>query len=452
VSPRGTDATSDARRLLVITYYFGPDGPVGGLRWLGITKYLARMGWKISVVTAVPATGNEASIGPDVEVCPRLWTLSDGWRLFRRLALRPSLGGFAKASGVANPSAPSGLLRRLGREVGAFLTFPDESRGWMLRAALRTRSVMRRFRPHVVVSSGPPHSAHLVAALATIGSAVPWWIDLRDPWAGPLEKIWESDRMLGSRLFRIVAPRVERFAFRAATGIITNTRQLGDALTVRYPDVPVVCVPNGVDPERLPPPARDRYPGLGIAYTGWLYAGRDLGPVVQALRLFLEQNPEAAGSGAKLRVAGQADARHGRAFYSAVAAAGMEPYVEVLGPLPRAEALTLVSRSRLAIVLAQEQELQIPAKLYESVAMGIPTLVVAPPDSAAAIEGNRVGAVVRDAADVDGIACLLERLSRDGSRERPCPVPITYDALAPAVDELFRKSYTPDDAGRRRVW
>ncbi len=434
----------NTRRLLIVTYYFDPDGPVGGLRWLGITKYLARLGWKIAVVTAVPPIGNDAPSGPDVELCPRLWTFSDGWRRLRRLAGGPSGGGFPIASRVANPSAPPGLLRQLGREVAAFLTFPDESRGWMLRAALRTRSLMRRFRPHVVVSSGPPHSAHLVAALATIGSAVPWWIDLRDPWAGPFEKIWESDRMLGSRLFRVVAPRLERLAFRAAQGIITNTRQLGDALAARYPDVPVVCVPNGVDAERLPPPAHDRYPGLGIAYTGWLYTGRDLGPVVQALRAFLERHPEAARAGAKLRVAGRADAAHARAFYSAVAAARMEPYVEVLGPLPRVEALNIVSRSRLAVVLAQEQQLQIPAKLYESVAMGIPTLVVTPPGSAAAVEGNRVGAVVRDSADVEGIACVLERAWRDGSRERSCPVPITYEVIAPMVDKVLQQRGHPE--------
>src|SRR2546430_344043 len=116
----------------------------------------------------------------------------------------------------------SGSRRQLGREVAALLTFPDESRGWLLRAALRTRSLMRRLQPQVVVSSGPPHTAHLVAGFATMGSAVPWLIDLRDPWAGPLSKIWESDRLLGSRLFRVVAPRLERLAFRAAHGIITK--------------------------------------------------------------------------------------------------------------------------------------------------------------------------------------------------------------------------------------
>src|SRR5213596_1376489 len=174
-------------------------------------------------LTGVPRIGNGARNGPDVESFPRFWTLSDGWRLLRRLALGPSLEAFPTASQVGNPSAPPGPLRQLGREVAALLTFPDESRGWLLRAALRTRSLMRRLQPQVVVSSGPQHTAHLVAGLATMGSTVPWLIDLRDPWAGPLSKIWESDRMFGSRLFRVVAPRLERLAFRAAQGIITNT-------------------------------------------------------------------------------------------------------------------------------------------------------------------------------------------------------------------------------------
>jgi hypothetical protein len=122
----------------------------------------------------------------------------------------------------------------------------------------------------------------------------------------------------------------------------------------------------------------------------------------------------------------------------------MEQYVEVLGRLPRAQALDVLSRSRLAVVLAQEQALQVPAKLYESVAMGIPTLVVAPADSAAGVEGSRVGAVVRDPADIEGIACVLEQVWRDDSRLRsPCPVPITHEAIAPLLDKLLGAKVPP---------
>ena len=211
------------------------------------------------------------------------------------------------------------------------------------------------------------------------------------------------------------------------------------ALAARYPDLAIACVPNGVDRECLPPPATDPYPGLGIAYTGTLYLGRDLAPVVQAFRLFLERHPDAAAAGSKLRIAGHAQASHALAFDEAVAAAGLEQQVEVLGPLPRAQALNVVSHSRLVVVLAQDQVLQIPAKLYESVAMGIPTLVVAEPGSAAGIEGTRLGAAVCDPTDVEGIARVLQQVWRDGSGRRlPCPVPITYEAIAPLMDELLR--------------
>ena len=434
-----SEAPGDTRRLLVITYDFGPSGPVGGLRWAGIAKYLARLGWTISVVTAAPPCGRTAAIGAQLERCPRLWTLGDGYRLLRRLIFGESLGLSRNVSRVTTPGWPRGRLRQLVNEVATFLAFPDEGRGWMLRAALRARSVIRRFQPEIVVSSGPPHSAHLVAGLATIGSATHWLIDLRDPWAGPIPKVWQSHRRLGTRVFRTLTPRLERLAFRAAHGVITNTPQLAEVLAAKYPHVPVVCVPNGVDPDGVPPPARHRYPGLGIAYTGRLYAGRDLGPVMRALGIFLQHHPEAARAGSKLRIAGDADSGHAQVFNEAVAAAGVEQYVELLGLLSRADALDVVSRSRLAVVLAQEQELQIPAKLYESVAMGIPTLVVAPAASAAGVEGNRLGALVRESGDVEGIAGVLEQLWREDSRQRSsCPVPITYEAIAPLVDKLFR--------------
>ena len=446
-TPAG-EGPSDTRRLLVITYDFGPDGPVGGLRWAGITKYLARLGWDVCVLTAAPPFGGAAAIGVQVERCARLWTVGDGYRLVRRLIFGESLGLSRSISHGGPPGGrPRDLLRQLRNEVATFLSLPDESHGWMLRAALHARSVIRRFQPRVVVSSGPPHSAHLVAAMATIRSPAEWLIDLRDPWAGPLPKVWQSHRRLGTRVFRAIAPRLERLAFGVADGVIANTPQLAEVLAAKYPNVPVVCVPNGVDPDGVPPPARHRYPGLSIAYTGRLYAGRDLGPVMRALGIFFQHHPEAARAGSKLRIAGDADSRHAQVFNDAVAVAGVEQYVEVLGLLSRADALDVVSRSRLAVVLAQDQELQIPAKLYESVAMGVPTLVVAPAGSAAAVEGTRLGAVVRDSGDVEGIACVLERLWQDGSPERSsCPVPITYEAIALLVDQVLGMSLPPASA------
>src|SRR5256884_9321586 len=167
-----------APRLLVITVRLGSSGAVGGLRWPGITKSLVRLGWEVRVITAAPP--EHAS----VESCPRFWTILDTCRLLRRLAVRQSPASFPDGSWSEPGTEFQGLLGKVRSEVAAFLAFPDESRGWVFRAALRARSGIRRFQPHVVVSSGPPHSAHLVAGEGTPRAGPPRFVDLRAPWRG----------------------------------------------------------------------------------------------------------------------------------------------------------------------------------------------------------------------------------------------------------------------------
>src|SRR2546430_17728372 len=93
-----------AYRLLVITYHFGPNGAVGGLRWRGITKYLVRLGWEVRVITAAPP--EHAS----VESCPRFWTILDACRLLRRLAVRQALASFPDRSWSAPGTELTGVL------------------------------------------------------------------------------------------------------------------------------------------------------------------------------------------------------------------------------------------------------------------------------------------------------------------------------------------------------
>src|SRR5256886_2869024 len=182
-----------APRVLVITYHDGSNGAVGGLRWTGIRKSLVRLGWEVRVITAAPP--EHAS----VESCPRFWTILDTCRLLRRLAVRQSPASFPDGSWSEPGTEFQGLLGKVRSEVAAFLAFPDESRGWVFRAALRARSVIRRFQPHVVVSSGPPHSAHLVTGTATARAAPRSLVGPRGPWGGALSGGWGARAGGGAR-------------------------------------------------------------------------------------------------------------------------------------------------------------------------------------------------------------------------------------------------------------
>jgi glycosyltransferase involved in cell wall biosynthesis len=408
--PRATPGPAE-RRLVVLSYHFPPDPAIGGLRWSGLTKYLFPLGWRSWVVTAgaPSAPAADGTPGVTVESPSRRKTLNDLYlRLRHRTAHRGQLPEGSNGNGGGRQQG--GWLSALRNEGGVLLALPDEGRGWILRAARCGRRLINRVRPAAVVSSGPPHSVHLAAWLATRFTRTRWFVDMRDPWAGPITDAWVQGPFYRSLLGRRLIAWLERLVITSATGVLCNTREFADALAGRYPGVRIEWVPNAVDRELLPAVAGERFPGLNIVHVGTIYGGRNLGPVLEALRMFLDRYPEARST--RLRIAGQVEAHYEVAIRQQIAALRLEPWVELLGVVPRRQALELVARSQLALVLAQHQEYQVPAKLYELGAMGVPTVVIASPGSAAAAEGKRLGASVIASEDVAGLLRVMEHADR----------------------------------------
>jgi SAM-dependent methyltransferase len=427
-------------RALVINYHYPPDGSVGGLRWAGLSKYLVRLGWEVHVLTAAAAAGPEVRDGVQIHVCERRRTLNDLYRAVAgkvRAARKENGKGGDGGRLLAAAAGRRGLFATVRREVASLLTFPDESRGWMLRTALEARSLMRRFHPDVVVSSGPPHSAHVAGALAVLGQRTPLVVDFRDPWS-TREGAWRDDPIYGTGSSRLLIPHLERLVFKVAREVIANTQELVDKTVSQVPTLHVTWLRNGVDIEELPPgDGGEPLPGLAITYAGTLYGGRDLMPVLRAFREFLDRNPQAETS-SRLRIAGFVDAARRGRLLGSIATCGLEGVVELLGVVSREQALSLVQRSGVAVVLAQNQDLQIPAKLYETVALRTPTLVIAERESATAREAHRLGAVTAAPDDVADIANLFGRIWRG---EVPSalgpPDSIDYARLAIAAADIL---------------
>jgi glycosyltransferase involved in cell wall biosynthesis len=422
------------RRLLVISFHHPPDGAIGGLRWAGLTKYLAPLGWKSWIITAAPLAGTPQNGSPVVVSCPRRTTFND---LYRSLRIRNGASASGAESGDVT-SHRSRAFARLRLEVGMLLSLPDQGRGWILRAARAARRLITQVAPDAVVSTGPPHSAHLVAWLALRGRPTRWLVDLRDPWAGPITNAWRASPWEQSALARSVTERAERLVMGAASGLLCNTSQFAEAMQARYPGVPIHWIPNAVDHELLPraEEAIELFPGLGLAYAGTLYAGRDLRPILHAMRVFLDRHPQGGVDACRLRIAGHIEGPHGAELRRAIDEFRLHEHVELLGVLSRDAALRLAARSRLGVVLAQEQELQVPAKLYELAGMGVPTVVIAATRSAAWTEAHRVGAMPVEPEDTDSLVRVMERVGNGG----PPPHQLDYRDLALRIDALLAPS------------
>jgi hypothetical protein len=428
-------------RLLVISFYFPPDGSIGGQRWAGLTKYLARAGWEVHVVTASDPKQHDATPWVQRHFRARRRTLNEAYRALvarRRGTLQPPDDAVATGEVSSRRQHMHRTVASLKRVIGSAVGLPDNGRGWIMRATGAASALVRDLDFDYVISSGPPHSAHIAAFLATWGTNTKFWIDMRDPWSLTYEMNTPLTRMI--RAERHVLYRLERLIFPRASRVLVNTAEFAAALRATQSDLKVVHLPNGIDAEALP--ARDESvveQGM-ISYVGTLYAGRNLSGVLRAMRGLLDQR---SGSDTQLTltVAGPLESPHGELLHSTVAQNDLGSRVSVLGSLPRARALEILSRSHLALVLAQDQPLCVPAKVYESVGLGVPTLVIAERDSAAASEARRIGAMTVEADDVAGIKSILSDLVSGKLPKTITPrVPISYEALAGELDHMLRES------------
>lgn len=305
---------------------------------------------------------------------------------------------------VVSRPTPLAALRRM---LCSLMDFPDWGRGWVGSATVAARALMRERKFDVVITSGPPHSVHFAGLFATLGHDVDFWVDMRDPWSQAHGMNTPDDWFVPAE--RFVLQRLERLLFPRAAKVIANTREFASALRIAEPAIDVIWFPNGTDLEQLPPRDRSAVEQGSIAYVGTLYAGRNLSSVCVALGKLLSARPEAAGT-LRLNIAGPIESAHRAQLQADIAAAGLASVVSVHGVLPRSKALDVLNRSHLALVLAQDQPLQVPAKLYECIGLGIPTLVIAEPTSAAASEALRIGAWTLDGSDVEGMRSLFEEM------------------------------------------
>jgi hypothetical protein len=156
------------------------------------------------------------------------------------------------------------------------------------------------------------------------------------------------------------------------------------------------------------------------------------------MRAVLTDRPEDAAA-LRLSIAGPIESVHREQLLEEIATSGLSALVDIHGVIPRTRALDLLNRSHLALVLAQDQPMQVPAKLYECVGLGVATLVVTEERSAAAREARRIGAIVLADGDVDGLRSFLNEMldGRLPTKIEPT-ASISYQDLAVQMDRLLR--------------
>ncbi len=170
------------KKVLVIIYYWPPSGGAGVQRWLKFVKYLPQFGWQPTVITTT--NGDYPAI--DESLCKEV---PAGIKVIRTKT--PTFGKLFKKINGKNSDVPYGslessskdsLLKKLSYWFRLNLVVPDARKVWNKYAYRAASKELLTNKYDAVVTSGPPHSTHLVGLKLKKKYNIKWIADFRDPW------------------------------------------------------------------------------------------------------------------------------------------------------------------------------------------------------------------------------------------------------------------------------
>jgi glycosyltransferase involved in cell wall biosynthesis len=177
------------KNILIITYYWPPSGGSGVQRWLKFVKYLPQFGYKPFVYTVengeYPVLDNslEKDIPKEAVVIKKpIWEPYGFYKKFTGQKKNEKLGhGFV---GVKNKSGFKRVMHHTALWVRGNFFIPDARVFWVKPSVAFLKDYIKKNNIDVVVTSGTPHSLHLIALALKKQCGIKWLADFRDPWTG----------------------------------------------------------------------------------------------------------------------------------------------------------------------------------------------------------------------------------------------------------------------------
>lgn len=393
-------------KVLIITYYWPPSGGSGVQRWLKFVKYLPAFGWEPHVLTpenpsfAVRDPSLEKDVPPEAEVMRLpIW---EPYHLFFRIA---GLFGSKKHAipTAMVPSRNKSFLTTISTWMRGNLLIPDPRIFWVRPAVSFLSDYVTRNHIQVIVTTGPPHSIHLIGLkLKNKFPHLRWLADFRDPWSE--WGMWDSVRV--SNTVRRLHKRLENKVLDGADEIITITpfyvRQF-ERLSGRR----VRLLTNGFDEDDFSGMVYTRADKFVIRHVGFVNEKCDPRPFMSALKAEMNVNPDFSKD-VQLEFIGEVHPDF-RAFVSGDSV--LKRVTVFTGSVSHSSLISLYSSSSLLLLVLtgyKDAEGFLPGKLFEYFASGVPVLGVGPTDGDADTLLRETGAGTMLASDdLEGIRSAL---------------------------------------------
>ncbi|SFN34528.1 Glycosyl transferases group 1 [Paenimyroides ummariense] len=361
------------KKVLIIAYYWPPAGGPGVQRWLKFVKYLPD--FDIEPIVYVPENATYPIIDQDLvnQVNKNVTVLKQPIKEPYKLAsIFSKKSTTTISSGIIKAEKKQSFIEKILLYVRGNFFIPDARVGWVNPSVDYLSNYVKTNAVDVIITTGPPHSMHLIGLELQRRFAVKWIADFRDPWTsiGYHKELKLTDKSAQKH------KDLERLVLTKADTILTTsyTTKLEFAEITQKP---IHVITNGYDIETIEKPAMDQK--FTISHIGSLLSKRNPHILWQALNEILQENDQFR-SDFQLQLIGKVSSE----IIDTIKEFKLDAYLNVLGYVSHTEALKY-QRSSQVLLLIEIDSFEtigiIPGKLFEYMAAERPILAIGPKQS-----------------------------------------------------------------------
>ncbi|MCC8360237.1 glycosyltransferase family 4 protein [Salinimicrobium sediminilitoris] len=358
------------KKVLIVTYYWPPAGGPGVQRWLKFVKYLPENG--IDPIVYAPKNPHYPLKDASLEA-----EIPSGLKVLKKGIVEPyAFAGLLSkkdtetiSSGIIPKEQKQGFLQKLMLFIRGNFFIPDARKFWIKPSVKYLSEYLKEHEIDTIITTGPPHSMHLIGLQLKKETGVKWIADFRDPWT---QIGYHSKLKLLSRS-RKKHEELEKMVLQTAEKIITTSFTTREEFASKT-DRPIEVITNGYDTEQVDKLPMDKK--FSLSHIGSLLSGRNPENLWQALSELICENEDFARV-FQLKLVGAV----GEPVLESIKKAGLKDWLVLKNYVSHLEALQLQRSAQLLLLIeidSEETRGIIPGKLFEYMVSERPILAVGP--------------------------------------------------------------------------
>ena len=366
------------KKVLIITYYWVPAGGVAVQRFLKFTKYLRDYGWEPIIVTV--QDGSYAYTDPHLES-----QVPEGVQVFRTKTFEPfqiynllrGQKGKIVPLAVVTASKKS-LFQKLSGYIRANYFLPDARVGWKPYAIKQASEIIGSQKIDAIITTGPPHSTHLIGQALKSKFNLPWIADFRDPWT----EIFNNQYLPFTEASKIKDKKMEASVLKDCDAAVV----IGEGMKTVFPasyTSKMQVITNGYDEGDFDRSLRPQTDKFRMRYVGNLFSNQNIASLWTAIAELRKENIDFAKD-FELELIGKVDS----AISDSISASGLDICTKYVSFIPHQDAIARMQTASLLLSVIPDvanNKLIITGKIFEYMGAGRPIFLIGPTDCDAAI-------------------------------------------------------------------